>query len=75
MSKSDFTKDDVESLGAVGLLILLGLMFLGAFGYVKNIVRLAHTDFQAPYKAEVLRGAGILVPPMGIIEGYIKIND
>lgn len=75
MSNKDFNKDDIESLGAVGFIILLGILFFGAFGYVRNIVRLAHTDFEAPYKAEILRGAGILVLPVGIIEGYIKIND
>lgn len=47
-----------------------------AFGYVNNIFRLAtKDDFAAPYQAEVLRGVGVVVPPVGVILGYVSFNE
>jgi hypothetical protein len=43
-------------------------------GYVWNIVRFVSCDFEAPYKAEVLYGAGI-VTGLGVVIGYINIED
>jgi hypothetical protein len=62
-------------VGCATVIIVMFIALAGLFGWVKNIYRLAQTDFQAPYKAEVLRGIGIFVPPMGAIEGYINIED
>ena len=44
-------------------------------GYISNIVKLISLDFKAPYKAEVIRLAGVLVPPVGVIVGYLTIKD
>lgn len=46
-----------------------------SIGWLMNVWSFAHLNFQAPYKAEVIRGAGILVAPLGGIAGYININD
>ena len=52
--------------------IVLGIA--GVVGYVKNIIHLADCDFQAPYKAEVIYGIG-LIPPVGCVTGFINIPD
>jgi hypothetical protein len=50
-------------------------MVVVLYGYVANIVSLCHCDFKEQYKAEILRGIGIVLPPVGVIEGYLKIED
>lgn len=44
-------------------------------GYASNIVKLAHCDFKPSYKAEILRGVGIFIIPMGVVEGFLTIKD
>ena len=57
-------------------MLILATPIVGAvYGYINNIIELSNTDFKAPYKAEVIRTVGIIVPPVGIIAGYIEIND
>lgn len=55
-------------------IIVLFCLVVG-YGWISNIVRFVRLDFQSPYKAEVLRGVGIVVAPMGVVEGFIKIKD
>ena len=40
-----------------------------------NVVALCKTDFKPSYKAEVLRGIGVVAPPLGGVLGYIPISD
>lgn len=44
-------------------------------GYVLNFIAFVNLDFQEPYRAEVLRGIGLVVVPLGVVEGFIPIND
>lgn len=44
-------------------------------GYVVNIYRFAKLDFKPSYRAEFVRGAGIIVPPLGSILSIIPIFD
>jgi len=57
--------------------ILLATVVLLAFpaGYILNIVKLCDCDFDASYKAEIIRGIGIVLPPVGCIVGYFSIAD
>jgi hypothetical protein len=57
-------------IGFKGILIIFLLL-----GWVLNIVKLTNTDFEAPYKTEVIRGVSIFVAPMGGIVGYLKIGE
>lgn len=50
------------------------LVVVGAVGWCMNIYKLTQLDFEGPYKAEVLRVAGLL-PPVGAIVGYLSIDD
>lgn len=59
----------------IGLVVAIALFFAAGFGYISNLVSLFGTDFEAPYKAEIIRGVGVFVPPVGIIAGYVDIQD
>jgi len=47
-------------------------LFLG-IGWVNNLIKFTRLDFQAPYKAEMIRGIGLT--PIGSIIGWINIKD
>lgn len=58
------------------LAIYLTIIILFGVGWVKNIFKLSDCDFEAPYKAEIIRGVGVLpIAPLGAIVGYMDIND
>ena len=40
-----------------------------------NIYKFTQLDFEAPYKAEIIRGVGIPFPPLGVVVGYMDIVD
>jgi len=65
--------------GIVGviLFILALIALVPAFfiGYGMNIYALTQCDFEAPYRAEIVRGIGIPVPIVGAIAGYYEIED
>lgn len=42
-------------------------------GWVKNVIKLANCDFEAPYKAEVVHLVG-LIPPVGMITGWLDVG-
>ncbi len=45
------------------------------YGYVNNMVQLYHCDFKPSYKAEVTRTIGVFIAPIGIVIGYIDLDD
>lgn len=57
------------------LIALISVSVLPIAGYVVNLYKLTQLDFKAPYKAEVLRGVGVVVPPLGCFFGLINIED
>lgn len=56
------------------LFVIILVVALG-IGWVVNVVKFVKSDFEAPYKSEMLRGVGIFVAPMGSIVGYLNIKD
>ena len=56
-------------------LFIMAAAVLGIFGYCANVYKVFGTDFESPYKAEVIRTVGIFVPPVGVIAGYLTIED
>lgn len=62
----------IELLSVLTVCIFI---FLALCGYGANIYKLASCDFKSPYKAEAIRGAGIFMAPVGVILGYIDIQD
>ena len=67
--KKGFTLIELIMVVAIIFVIVMGV------GWFKNIGRFVHCDFKAPYKAEVIRGIGIPVVPLGAIAGWVTIKD
>lgn len=44
-------------------------------GWAINLFKLIQCDFKPPYKAEIIRGAGVIIPPVGGIIGYLPILE
>jgi len=56
----------------------LGLVFLiiyslGALGWCLNLYKLTQLDFASPYKAEIVRIAGIT--PLGAVIGWMELKE
>lgn len=49
------------------------LLVIGT-GWVKSIVHLSNCDFEPAYKAEVIYGVGVLVPPVGAVVGWMELG-
>ena len=62
-------------LGFLGLLIWMLSMTFILTGYVKNIVKLCRNDFESPYKSEIIRGVGVIVPIVGTCTGYMELEE
>lgn len=52
---------------------MLAVLAIVGTGWVKNIIKLANCDFEAPYKAEVVHAVGI-IPPVGMITGWLDLG-
>jgi len=64
----------MDRFGTVGIVVVIILILLAVFGYVSNIVKLIGCDFASPYKAEIFRIVGIIMPPVGVIIGYCNLG-
>jgi len=67
--------DRVDIAGAGVVIVYTAVVILALAGWVGNIVKFAGCDFKSPYKAEVIRGVGIIVPVVGAVTGYLDIED
>ena len=64
----------MKTIGQVLAIILLILILAFPFiGWCKNIGKLANCDFEAPYKAEIIHGIGI-VPIVGAFTGWMDLG-
>lgn len=52
------------------LVIYLAAALFAFSGWCINIYKFLSADFESPYKAEIIRGIGIPVPPVGVISGW-----
>ncbi len=60
------------------LIVPIIILIIGSFclvGYVKNIIGFISCDFDLPVKTEIIRGVGVVIPPVGIVCGYIELKD
>jgi hypothetical protein len=64
MKRSIFTTAEVFVLIIVIILVV---------GWVKNIIKLAQCDFEAPYKCEVVHSLGV-IPIAGAVTGWIDVG-
>ena len=57
-----------------GMPIIVSIfVVIAAVGWVKNLIKLADCDFEAPYKAEVIHTIGI-IPPIGAVTGWFDVG-
>lgn len=54
--------------------LLMVFSLIGVVGWFMNLYKLTQCDFEPSYKAEVIRGAGVVVPPIGAIVGYLNFG-
>lgn len=59
----------------LSLLMISILIIVPLYGYINNVIQFVSCDFKEPYKAEVLRGVGIFMFPVGCVLGLIDIDD
>lgn len=51
------------------------IWLLCLYGWLANIYKFSQCDFDTPLKAETIRGIGIIAVPIGIVTGYMTIED
>lgn len=56
-------------------MVYMAIPTLLILGWVMNLVALCKCDFKEPFKAEIIRGVGTVVVPVGVIAGYVPIED
>ena len=71
-SKAGFT--EMELMVAVQTIVFLVVFLGGLIASVASIVKLAHCNFEAPYKKEVITAIGIM-PPLGLVTIWINPDD
>ena len=57
------------------LLASIVVICLGWVSWGMNVYKLIKCDFAPPYRSEIIRGIGIVVPPVGAITGLMKLED
>lgn len=57
-------------------IIIASVITLALFvaGWTQNIYKLSQCDFEAPYRAEILYGIGV-IPVVGGVIGWFNIED
>ena len=60
----------------VGVILAIQILLVAAIGtgWVKNVIKLTDCDFEAPYKAEIIHGLGV-IPPIGAITGWMNPGE
>lgn len=56
-------------------LVPVVLMLSILIGWFMNVFAVFKLDFQEPYKAEVVRVLGIVIPPVGGMAGYVTFEE
>jgi len=60
-----------------GILAIIAVLSMCAIplGWLMNVYALTQTDFASPYKEEAFRTLGVVIPPVGVVMGYIPMDD
>ena len=56
-------------------ILSISIVLAGIFGWCLNIYKLCYLDFNAPYKAEVVRVIGVFTGPVGSVIGYLNFDE
>jgi hypothetical protein len=60
-----------QSMSTTAALLYLALIAAFIYGWIANIVSIAHSDLSTLTGMLILRVAGIFVAPLGAILGYV----
>lgn len=63
-----------QLFGFLAFVAIVVIVIGGFVGWCKNAYRFTQLDFEAPYKAEVVRGIGLFTP-IGPIAGYFYFDE
>ena len=63
-----------EIIAALFIALVIAIGMAGFFGWVLNCYKFVKLDFEAPYKAEAIRGIGVFTG-FGAIIGYIDVGN
>lgn len=58
-------------VGTIGALVWLAIVAALVYGWIANIITIAHSNFSELTGILVLRVVGIFVAPIGVIMGYV----
>lgn len=64
----------LQNIGIFTFVLYLCIICVGVVGWCMNLSKLADCDFEAPYKAEVIRTVSFFVFPISGIVGYIDLG-
>ena len=53
--------------------LIVAFVFVALVGWILNFVKFCRCDFKAPYKAEILHGMGVVIPPL-VVLGYLDVG-
>lgn len=56
------------------ILVIVSISILGLLGWCMSVIKLVRSDFDAPYKAEILYGIGTFTG-VGAVIGWFNIED
>ena len=51
------------------------LIIAGVVGWFLNVYALTQCDFEPKYRAEAIRGIGVVIPFVGAVAGWVEIED
>lgn len=58
----------------ISILVIVSISILGLLGWCMSVIKLVRSDFDAPYKAEILYGIGTFTG-VGAVIGWFNIED
>jgi uncharacterized membrane protein len=60
----------------IGMIVFVVVLFIfAAVGWGMNVYKTVKLDFDAPYKAEVMRVVSIPLVPVGAVMGYVSFDE
>lgn len=66
---------DIEDASLLGSLVISAFYLFIIIGWGFNVYKFANSDFEEPYKTEIIRGVGVPVFLMGTVLGCMTIGD
>lgn len=56
-------------------IVFTAIYLIGGLGWGLNLYKFFSSDFEKPYREEILRGAGLVLAPFGAVLGYMELNS